>query len=274
FWTFELVNEFLTSVRNNYPSKTPITMRMIDAFVELKNNTTYRSRNIGSNVLDCVTAFRYTAPIARSFGRIIKRNEQGTFGIFDTYPPSAERLLESGMHEIFSVKNSQGEEFKIGDTVVRIRTDECVNPSPVIRKIKSFYIDSIGVKPDVRNVIRFSDEYGSSDAYMIDCFTHSEEERVPLFMINETPIYDGEMVWFVAPDDEYIAREFKITRQNFLQVAGNCYLTKYAAEQFIKENKPSISYRDLEGFVGQKRKDIYPNIDGINLLKHFHDKLK
>lgn len=62
-----------------------------------------------SNVTDQIVTFRFI-----SGKDIIRRNEDGTFGLFHM---PIENFLSHGNHEIYSVKTNKGIEFSIGDLV-------------------------------------------------------------------------------------------------------------------------------------------------------------
>jgi hypothetical protein len=178
---------------------------------------------------------------------IWKRNANGLF-INDKlnhtylYPPD-----DWNYAKIVSVKNDSGIEFSIGDEVFM--------DNESMGNIKSFmgYKDMILCSADWCEI-------------SIKKLT-KEPKKQPLFTTEEgVKIFDMDKYYWIESLSFNIHEETATNYHNYANSLKRFH-SKEKAEQYIAENKPSISYQKMKDYCGEL---IVVNVDGI--LSHFKPK--
>lgn len=162
-----------------------------------------------------------------------------------------------GEHNIHSVKRlSDGEIFSVGDKVVRRITENCPNPSIIIRTISSFHYN-------FENYLCFEDENGEK-GFRVDLFAKVVK---PLFTTEDgVDIYRGDTYCKVNNQSDYSVVTGFIAEGAQDNYKGLKFSTKERAEEYIKLNKPKYSLNDLVKVAN--RYAYIKNVDAERILKN------
>lgn len=174
---------------------------------------------------------------------IVSRNEDGTFGKQQQYKITD--LLGNQELEIYTVRNSKGEEFSIGDETIQ------------------------------GEILRFSFRYSEIDNglcaitkdlnVLID---YLQKKRTPIITVEGKELFEGDEVWYLFQPliGEQIPAKQSVIKGLTSNGNGNYFLTKESADQWIRDNKKSISYQELKDYCLHGVPS--PN-DARNILNHF-----
>ena len=194
-----------------------------------------------------ITSFRSIEKSGKFKNTIITLDKDGTFqgGFRLNNFLYGQNSVEDGCWEIYSVKNSKGEEFTIGDNVFYLP-----KRSIELFKIHNFFINRDGIL-----LARSSEE---SSATCEDINTISKEIKVPY--TPKQPIYtttDGFDIYegcpvilyiYVNSEHENIVTINHFTKEDAIVAKRRkCFISEENRDKYIKENTPKPFFKTEDG---------------------------